>query len=133
MHNIKNIELVLGPVLLTVSIYGLINIKAISSVCTIKGIQQEQTNCLSLFMMLAALLFSFVMSYQLVFRKSYWLARVAMRDENSVVNQIISIYNIYVSRHNEAIEVERARARRQRREEREAIQAFDAEVQRRLR
>jgi len=133
IHNIKNIELVLGPVLLTISIYGLLNIKAISSICTIKGIQPDQTNCLSLFMFLAALIFSMVMTYQLIFRKSYWLSRVAMREENSVVNKIISIYHIYLARHNEAIEVERARSRRQRREERDAIQAFDSEVQRRLR
>jgi hypothetical protein len=89
MHNIKNIELILGPVLLTVCMYGLINVKAISSICTIKGIQPEQTNCTSLFMMFAGLIFSVVMSYQLLFRKSYWLARVAMREENSVVNKII--------------------------------------------
>ena len=84
-------------------------------------------------MFLAALIFSMVMTYQLIFRKSYWLSRVAMREENSVVNKIISIYHIYLARHNEAIEVERARSRRQRREERDAIQAFDSEVQRRLR
>ena len=51
-----------------------------------------------------------------------------MREENSVVNKIISIYYIYLARNNELIEVERARTRRQRREERVAIQAFDEEV-----
>ena len=79
-------------------------------------------------MVFAGLIFSVVMSYQLLFRKSYWLARVAMREENSVVNKIISIYYIYLARHNELVEADRARTRRQRREEREAIQAFDAEV-----
>merc|ERR1719163_213634 len=70
-------------------------------------------------MLLAGLIFSIVMSYQLLFRKSYWLARVAMREENSVVNKIISMYWVYLARHNEMIEVERARSRRLRREERD--------------
>jgi hypothetical protein len=40
---------------------------------------------------------------------------------------------MYLARQNESITADRARTRRHRREEREAINAFDSEVQRRLR
>jgi hypothetical protein len=121
MHNVKNIELMLGPVLLTICVYGLTEIKGISTVCTIQGIQPDQTNCLALFLVLSTLTFSVLTSYQLAFRKSYWLSRYALRNENSVVNKIIQIYYIYLARHNESITADRARTRRHRREERDAI------------
>ena len=83
--------LLYGPVLLTVTLYGFADIKALSRICTLHGIS-ENTNYVSLFVLFSCFFFSLACSFTIAIEKSLDVANSAFTNEGSIMYRVTTIY-----------------------------------------
>lgn len=84
--------MVYGPILTTICIYGFYHVKALAAVCTIKGIQYNNTNYVSVFVLIICFLFSLSVFFTMVMEKTSDIANEIGMNEDSVIYRITQMY-----------------------------------------
>lgn len=73
-RKVINISFMLyGPVLMTLCVYGMTDMKGLSRICTLHGIT-DQTNYVSLFVLFSCLIFAVFVSFTMAMEKSLDMA-----------------------------------------------------------
>jgi len=80
-----------GPVLTTICMYGVSDIKALSRICTLNGIT-EQTNYVSLFVLFSCLLFGIGVSFTMAMEATLDMAQQSFNNEGSIVYKLTAFY-----------------------------------------
>ena len=76
--------LIYGPILATVCIMGLRDVKSLMHSCTVNGVQ-ENTNLVNVFVLIICLLFGLAVTTCMLMEKTFDMAQQSFRDESSVV------------------------------------------------
>lgn len=66
--------MIYGPLLTTICLYGFTHVKALAAVCTVNGIQYNNTNYVSVFVLIVCFLFSLSVFFTMVMEKTSDLA-----------------------------------------------------------
>ena len=111
--------LIYGPILFTVCLYGLSDIKALAKICTLHGISPH-TNYVSLFVLFSTLFFSIFVCMTMAMEKTIDMAEHTFTNESSIIFRITQMYFNYANRSRESRIRERRADRRFRREEHKA-------------
>jgi hypothetical protein len=114
--------IMLGPLMLAFSMYGIFHGKQISNVCSIRGITGH-FNAVCVFVVVAMFCVSVVVTYLLMMQKTTDLAIQTMTAENSVMYHISHAYGRYLDSLRRNRERRRREAREERRQEQEAAEA----------
>ena len=113
---INTSALVFGPVLFTLCLYGLYNIRALASVCNLHGIVPHAFNGVCVFLLMIVLVVSIAVCYCLTVQKTLDMAEAAFTDDRSCLYQISQLYFRYQQR----LKEQRRRYRQRERDERRA-------------
>ena len=77
--------IVFGPILFTFCLYGLYNLKGLSHICGIHGIQPNSFNGVCIFLLAIVFGISLFVSYSLLMQKTIDMASQAFTNENSMI------------------------------------------------
>lgn len=102
--------LIYGPVMTAVCLFGLKDIKALSHMCTINGMQQK-TNYVNLFVLFICLTFGVCVTTVMILERTWDLAMRSFRNENSVLYQATAFYFQYSHQNRRRRSRERRRQR----------------------
>lgn len=85
---IVNISFLLyGPLLSTICLYGIKDIKGLSRICTLQGISKH-TNFVTVFVLFVCFSFSLGVSFTMTMEKTIDMAQATFRNENSILYQL---------------------------------------------
>lgn len=92
---IVNISFLLyGPILTTICLYGVRDMKALSRICTLQGIS-EHTNLVTVFVLFVTLSFGLGVSFTMALEKTIDMATNTFRNENSILYKLSQMYFQY--------------------------------------
>lgn len=83
--------LIYGPVLTAISIFGCKDLRALSHMCTINGIQNH-TNFVNLFVLFTCLVFGLGVTVTMVLERSLDIAQQSFNNSDSIVYQLTAYY-----------------------------------------
>ena len=87
--------LLFGPIIFTLCLYGFHHFKALSSVCTLRGIKPDSDNFTNIFLLFGSFFLSTTIMHFYVFEWKMQIAAHSLGDENSILNKILVWYFAY--------------------------------------
>ena len=117
MKHIINISAIIyGPILSLGVIYGFMHIKALSRVCGVSGIKDDDINVPSIILLVVFAFVGLIVTAIMIYSKTADVAMTLFTNEESLLFSITSIY----FRYNQRLREKKARSRRlERREDRD--------------
>lgn len=122
--------LIYGPVLATICIFGLRDVKSLMHLCTVNGVQ-ENTNLVNVFVLVICLLFGLAVTTCMLMEKTFDMAQQSFRNESSIIYQLSAFYFQFNQRSRHRTTRENRRERRYHRMQSEIERAADQEVEQR--
>ena len=91
-HIINISAIIYGPILSLGVIYGFMHIRALSRVCGVTGIKDEEVNVPSIILLLVFSIVAFVVSFAMIYSKTTDVAMALFTNEDSLLFSITSVY-----------------------------------------
>ena len=103
--------LIYGPVMTTICMYGVSDVKSLARICTLNGISSN-TNYVSLFVLFSCFVFSMFVSFTMAMERTMDMAQAGFTNEHSVIYKLTAMY------YQVTVRIRERRSRESRRERR---------------